>query len=773
MKDFQFEFNLDEFNKLFPFYILIDKNFNIKRCGESIFKIITDLKEDSPFSDFFFIKRPYCEELNLINFLGLFTQLIVIESLQKNPIMLRGQFQQYKDFFLFVGSPWFISMDDVTNRNLKLKDFAIHDPLIDLLHLLKAQEISNQDLKELILRINDQKKILIQDKLKIDKLSLVASANRNAVVLTDLEGKLFWTNDAYLELTGYTRCDVIEKTVLELGVSQLTNRDDLFEVITSFRNGRTFDCEIYHKKKSGDCFWARMKGQPVLDSNNKFVQYFVIIEDITNERQVNDKLKESENMLASLIVNLQSGILLEDENRKILLTNKQFCNMFSIKSEPEQMIGFDCSDSAKETKMMFKDSESFVNRIHEILENKEVVINEELALTDGRYFERHYIPIVIDGKYKGNLWSYDDITLKKNYNESLSYEKEKYRSIIENMNIGLIEVNNDDEILLANQRFSEMSGYPIDFLVGKKGSEVFLDNNTKQILKEKQLKRSDGESDSFEIVVKNQKDEVKEWLVSRAPNYNLNGEIIGSIGLHFDITNFKKLESQREQLLKKLEKQNEQLHDYAHIVSHDLKSPLRSIHSLITFIKEDTEVVFNGKTLKYFNLIQEKTEKMDALIHGILTYSKIESTTIYKEEIDLMELINNILVTIFIPPNIEIVFKNMLPVVFSDKFRTQQLFQNLISNAVNYNDKPTGVVVIDFQEYQNHYVFSIKDNGVGIENEDKEKLFQMFQSFDSNHNSTGIGLSIVRRIIENANEKVWFESEKSIGSVFYFTMQKK
>jgi PAS domain S-box-containing protein len=772
MKDFQFEFDLEGFNKLFPFYILIDNNFNIKSYGKSLIKIIPNLKENSLFLDFFLIKRPHYQQPNFSDLFTLCSQLIVLESLQKKPIILRGQFQQHKDFFLFVGSPWFISMDEVAKRNLKLKDFAIHDPLIDLLHLLKNQEIGNNDLKQLILKINEQKKILIEDKVEINKLSLVASANNNGVVLTDLKGKLFWTNDAYLELTGYTKCDVIERTLLDLGVSEFTDKDNLSKMLSSFRDGKTFDCEVYHKKKNGDCFWARMKGQPVLDLNGKFVQYFVIIEDITKEKQVNDQLKESKNMLSSLIVNLQSGILLEDENRKILLTNKKFCKMFGIEIEPEQMVGFDCSNSAQQTKAFFKNSEQFVSRIDEILKNREIVFNEELELVDGRFLERIYIPIIIEGRFKGNLWTYDDITLKKNYNDSLSYEKEKYRSIIENMSIGLIEVNNDDEILLTNQRFSEMSGYSVDFLIGKKGADIFLNGESKSKLKEKEINRKNGKSDSYEISVKNQNGEIREWLISGAPNYNLNKEVIGSIGLHFDITDYKKLENQREQLLKKLEKQNEQLHDYAHIVSHDLKSPLRSIHSLITFIKEDTEVLFSETTLKYFNLIQEKTERMDALIHGILTYSKIENSEFIKEEIDLIDLINNIIATIFIPSNIEVVIEKELPIVFSDKFRTQQLFQNLISNAVNYNDKPSGIVVIDFEDFNNYYVFSVKDNGIGIEDENKKKLFQMFQSFDSNHNSTGIGLSIVRRIIENSNEKVWFESEQNIGSTFYFTMQK-
>jgi len=236
---------------------------------------------------------------------------------------------------------------------------------------------------------------------------------------------------------------------------------------------------VYHKKKNGDGFWARMKGQPVLDSDEKFVQYFVVIEDITEEKETSNRLRDSENRLSALIANLQSGIILEDENRKILLVNKKFCRMFKIDSEPDDMVGFDCSNSAEYSKGLFKDSERFVTRIDEILGAKEIVLREELELVDGRVFERRYIPIMIDGVFKGNLWSYDDVTLNKRYNESLSYEKEKYRRIIDNMNIGLIEVNNDDEILLANQRFSEMSGYSTDFLIGKIGSEVFLDDAAK------------------------------------------------------------------------------------------------------------------------------------------------------------------------------------------------------------------------------------------------------------------------------------------------------
>ncbi len=233
-----------------------------------------------------------------------------------------------------------------------------------------------------------------------------------------------------------------------------------------------------------------------------------------------------------------------------------------------------------------------------------------------------------------------------------------------------------------------------------------------------------------------------------------------------------KINRKREELLKNLEKQNQSLNEYAHIVSHDLKSPLRSIHTLITFIREDNDAEFNEKTIKYFTLIQEKVEKMDYLIDGILIYSKIDSIQVFKETIDLNDLINNIAGIIFIPSHIKIVVEKVLPMIQADKFRTQQLFQNLISNAVNYNDKPDGLIQIDYKEMDNHYIISIKDNGVGIEEENKKKIFQIFQSFNSTAKSTGIGLSIVRKIIENSNEEIWLESEENIGTTFFFTIHK-
>jgi signal transduction histidine kinase len=291
-------------------------------------------------------------------------------------------------------------------------------------------------------------------------------------------------------------------------------------------------------------------------------------------------------------------------------------------------------------------------------------------------------------------------------------------------------------------------------------------------MKEKVVQRSNGISDSYKLNINTKNGEDKYWLISGAPNYNVNGELVGTIGIHLDITEQKKLELQKEQLLRKLEKQNEYLNEYAQVVSHDLKSPLRSIHALISWIKEDNEKEFNEQTKEYLKLIEGKVEKMDYLIQGILTYSKVESNKMLSETIDLNKVVQNIIEIIHIPKNITVTICNRLPSLQTDRFRMQQLFQNLISNAVNYCDKEEGIVEVASREESDGYIFSIKDNGSGIAQKYHNKIFELFQSFSKEEKSTGIGLSIVKRIVDNYNGAIWMESAVGVGTTFFIKLPK-
>ena len=231
------------------------------------------------------------------------------------------------------------------------------------------------------------------------------------------------------------------------------------------------------------------------------------------------------------------------------------------------------------------------------------------------------------------------------------------------------------------------------------------------------------------------------------------------------------MNKQKQALLNELAYQNQELSDYAHMVSHDLKSPLRSIDALTSWLSEDYAEVFDSNGKNTLDLIRDNVEKMDTLISGILEYSTIGKNQIETYDVDANLLIDNILKIIHVPTNINIT-KTNLPVLKGDKYRLQQLFQNLISNAIKYNDKDQGTIKIGAEDKTDYWQFYIKDNGKGIDKSYFDKIFKTFIKLENNPDSTGIGLSIVKKIVELYGGTIWLESQVNVGTTFYFTLKK-
>ena len=233
-----------------------------------------------------------------------------------------------------------------------------------------------------------------------------------------------------------------------------------------------------------------------------------------------------------------------------------------------------------------------------------------------------------------------------------------------------------------------------------------------------------------------------------------------------------KVESRNKVLLQELEKSNDELQEYAHIVSHDLKSPLRSIDALVNWIKEDNKEKFGEVSIQNFNLIETTLEKMEQLISDVLMYSSVGAQALEEESVDLNDLVNELKKILFVPEHITINILNTLPKIQGDKTKLKQLFQNLISNAVKFNDKEKGLIEIDVEEQDAFYQFSVKDNGVGIEEKYHDKIFKIFHALNKSRESTGIGLSIVKKIIDIHSGKIWITSKIGEGTTFYFTLKK-
>jgi len=590
----------------------------------------------------------------------------------------------------------------------------------------------------------------------------------DAYVVMNLNGDIIKMNDSAIELFGFDNTIEASNVLSLMDSSEADNAANAFQNL--IHDGYLTNFEVKINTKSNLKKLVHINGSIILDDNNKPIAAQGIIRDITVSRKAEEKLIESENRLASLLLNLDSGIVLENEHRKIVLTNNKFCELFDIPDGPESLTEHKCTYQF--IKKSFSDPNAYTKRAEYIHKKGKTVLADELILLNGKILERDFIPITTNNKSQSYLWKFTDVTLKRKYRKSLETQRQKYRNIIANMNLGLVEVNNNDKILMINQSFSEMSGYKEEELLGRIGSEVFLSDEDVNIIKNENNKRKQGASNSYELKVKTKAGDIRHWLISGAPNYNINGEVIGSIGIHLDITTLKSLELQKESLLSKLEKSNDELQEYAHIVSHDLKSPLRSIDALISWIKEDNKGKLDETSLQNFAHIGMTLEKMEQLISDVLEYSSVGSDDSEKRDVDTDILIKELVRMLYIPEHITVKVENKLPILKGDKTKLQQLFQNLISNAVKFIDKPEGTIKIGVKLTGDYYQFSIADNGMGIEKKFHDKIFKIFHSLNKSKESTGIGLSIVKKIVDLHEGQIWLESEVNKGTTFYFTIKK-
>jgi signal transduction histidine kinase len=218
----------------------------------------------------------------------------------------------------------------------------------------------------------------------------------------------------------------------------------------------------------------------------------------------------------------------------------------------------------------------------------------------------------------------------------------------------------------------------------------------------------------------------------------------------------------------RLEKTNAELNQFAHVVSHDLKAPLRGIYNVIQWIEEDLGKELSPQLKKYLAIIPQRTQRMENLINGLLDYAHTRHKT-QLENVDSNQLVHEIVEEI-VPRNFTVKTLN-LPGLFTERLKLQQVFTNLISNAVNYTTNSNGLITISCRQIENKYEFSVKDNGIGIDTEYHEKIFEIFQTLREKNEkqSTGIGLAIIKKILDDQDCTIKVISGTGEGSCFIFT----
>jgi signal transduction histidine kinase len=224
-----------------------------------------------------------------------------------------------------------------------------------------------------------------------------------------------------------------------------------------------------------------------------------------------------------------------------------------------------------------------------------------------------------------------------------------------------------------------------------------------------------------------------------------------------------------------LARKNKELDQFGYVVSHDLKAPLRGIDNIVRWIEEDHQHELSTPLKKYIELVKGRILRLEALINGLLEYSKIGRTKLIIDTVNVTNMIKEI-AEIIVPKSFTFSIKGCLEEFPAEKLRLEQVFTNLISNAVKYHDKPGGTITVSCEEFdKDFYQFEVRDDGPGIAAEYHEKIFIIFQTLKEKDafESTGVGLAIVKKIIDEQKGTIKVVSEPGQGSAFIFTWPKK
>lgn len=226
---------------------------------------------------------------------------------------------------------------------------------------------------------------------------------------------------------------------------------------------------------------------------------------------------------------------------------------------------------------------------------------------------------------------------------------------------------------------------------------------------------------------------------------------------------------------KELERRNQELDRFAHVVSHDLKEPIRAIAKLSQWLSEDLQGKLDNDTSRQLRLLQARVQRMQVFIDALLQYCRLGRAKTEPEMVEVSELLTEIIDTLVPPSEFSIKVEGKMPALITERLPLQQVFSNLISNAIKHHHRSDGQVKISSQERGNFYQFSVADDGPGIDPMYHEKIFIIFKTVGDNKNgqNTGIGLSIVKKTLENRGGTIEIESQVDRGTTFRFTWPKE
>ena len=654
------------------------------------------------------------------------------------------------------------SRDELKNRNAELLSLAQknQETIEELDENIREKEAYEEALRE------SEEKYSTLVELSVDGILLIQG------------GETIFANRSFYGMFGFSESEVLGKSVMSSKyltrvLSFVSEKDRQIIIkrlselmIEGGATPNTFQLPLF--RKSGEVFWVEISTKPILF--NKKTTEMLVFRDITEKKEAEEAIKSEKEKFQEVVENIEEGLFTLDKKGYITYANPE-ATIKTVGYTADEVIGKHFVELAPKESLS-----SAVPNLMKVFGGQSVSdIEIQLQRRDGTriYASISLTPKIRDGKFEGIFGVINDITERKRAVEALRESEGRYSTIVEGSGDAIV-IFKRFRIVFANKRAFELTGYsPED--VGSNAMK-FIKFDPKQLKKALKgyfnlMANDDYLPATHEIDIRHKDGHIIPVELSGA-KIEYDGGPSAVIFLR-DITQRKQAEAELRETLEDLERSNKDLEEFAYVASHDLQEPLRMVSSYVQLLSRRYKGNFDSDADKYIEFAVDGAKRMQKMISSLLDYSRVGTrgkpfkSTNCKSALGLA--LDNL--AIAIEESKAVITNDPMPTVMADKMQLVQVFQNIIGNAVKYRGGKVPRINISVDKNDCEWIFSVCDNGIGIDPEFKDQVFQVFSRLHGNeYSGTGIGLAVCKKIVERHGGRIWVKSELGAGSTFYFTI---
>gem|GEM_PF-1148910 len=656
-----------------------------------------------------------------------------------------------------------------------------------------ANMMDEQSINAIVLNyrdITERKEAEMELKLQKSYFQQLFENSPEGIVILDNHDRVVNANKGFEKLFRYSLEEIKDKTLSSFLVPQ--NLAEQASQISLFvLKGEVINRETIRKRKDGSIVDVSILGYPITLENNQ-IGVYGIYRDISERKETEKALRNSEERYKAFVKQSSEGIwrfeLLEpisiklpaEEQVKHIFKfgylaecNDIFAQMYGYKTA-EEIVGSHLSDmlpesDARNTDYMkaFIDSNFRLNNAeaYEVDKsgNSKIFVNNLVGIVENDFLVRAW------GTQK-------DVTEVKMAEEELKRTQMRLATLLSNLpDVVLYETGNGKEFITEN--VIELLGYPANkFIDDRRFFHKIMHPGDSKIVdvKVKKWHKSGNQgilNTEFRI---RREDGMYIWLEDHMITIKNETGTEHMAGVLINVNEHKKAEEKLKQLAEKLSVSNHDLEQFAYVASHDLQEPLRMVASYIQLLQRRYKGNLGPEADEFINYAVDGVVRMKTLINDLLVFSRVNTQELKLEPTDTNEILETVKVNLrtAIEESGTVINAEKLPVINANKLQLTQLFQNLVSNAIKFRGEKTPVIDISAKHESDEWLFSVSDNGIGIEKEFADRIFIIFQRLHNytEYPGTGIGLAICKKIVEKLGGHIWVESDTGKGSTFNFTI---